>query len=143
MRFQKIAAILAMLLLPGAAQAAVITYKCTIPHPPARGGISKVMYIFHDPATGEAAAIDGLIYQKFQKPIMVKVSTDNASRLTLDWTLRDIQGRMNSRRERLPGVQVTVTILKGSLKLIVHNRSLVGAASYGAEGQCVIEPPKR
>lgn len=108
-----LAVALCAFLVPSALQAQAILYTCHISHPAPHSGIGKLIYVLHDPATGEARALDAYIKHYRGGDIPVKVLVDNAARLTVRWTIKRPKAD-NMTNGGIPMVTYTATIVKAS-----------------------------
>ncbi|MFC2967812.1 hypothetical protein [Acidimangrovimonas pyrenivorans] len=130
-----LAVALCAFLVPSALQAQAVLYTCHIRHPAPHSGIGKLIYVLHDPATGEARALDGMIKQYRGGDIPVKVLVDNSARTTYRWSIKRPKSE-NMSHGGIPLVTYTVTIMKAS-KAIHVSLNLSGWDNKpSANGHC-------
>lgn len=132
----------ALTLAAPAAQAGFILYKCEVTQRPARSFMSPTLEILHNTETGEARAIDGIIYRTYETDMPVNVVTDNAARLTVQWDVKNPIGRSAGVQRRFPALRETVTILKDTMTLQIRQRPMGFDNSFTGSGRCTATPFK-
>lgn len=135
-------------LCAGAAQAVraqAIIYRCTLNAAPVDSFMSQDYAFMYDAQSGEAQAVDGLIWDANKKWVTVKVQTANTRRVTLGWVVRKVEGLENGLPSTLPGVRESATIVFAGMKLFVTQYPLGADNSFSAQGNCTAEPwqPRR
>lgn len=98
-------------MIAGAGGAMAVTYDCAMKVGGSNEVIPEVIIIDHDPAKGEAAAIDPYIKHYFGDAIPVEIVADNAKRATFAWNYENIP---STEGPNIPHVRVKVSIAKAT-----------------------------
>jgi len=123
-----------------AAQAGATLYKCKLTNRYSRSFMSKTLEIAYNAQTGEAKAVDGLIWQTYGKGIPVKLVVDNPARITFRWEVKNVKGRSRGVTNTIPGVSESVTLLKDTMDVQVQQMPLGYDNSFSGSGHCTAQP---
>jgi hypothetical protein len=128
-----------------AAQAGATLYKCTLSNRPSKSFMSKTLEIVYNAKTGEARAVDGMIWSTYHRDMPVNVVVDNPARITFRWEAKDVKGRSRGGSNTVPGVRETVTLLKDTMDVQVRQMPLGYDNSFTGSGRCTAQPynPRR
>ncbi|WP_417808097.1 hypothetical protein [Thioclava sp.] len=107
--------------------------------------MSKTLEIVYDAKTGEARAVDGMIWRTYGKDMPVKVVVDNPARITFRWEAKNVKGRSRGASNTAVGVRETVTLLKDTMDVQVRQMPLGYDNSFTGSGSCTAQPynPRR
>jgi len=116
--------------------AAVATsYECRLKVSKSNHTMPEVIYIEHDPKTGEAAVIDPFINHYFGKPIPAEVVADTAKRVTFGWKFENVESREGP---NIPRVRVKANIVKATREIQATVSFGYGDSESGF-GTCKVE----
>ncbi|KEO60659.1 hypothetical protein [Thioclava indica] len=107
--------------------------------------MSKTFEIVYNAKTGEARAVDGLIWRTYGKGIPVKVVADNPARTTLRWEVKNVNVGSHGVASSGHTVRETVTLLKDTMDVQVRQMPLGYDNSFTGSGRCTAQPynPRR
>ncbi len=112
------------------------TYVCKI-RPDSKGDwIPETLAINHDPKSGKVIVNDDLILFFHKKPLVGRVATENAKRITFTWILPSVR---NSAGQRALRFRFRASYLKATHKMIVSSQPSGYENRFRGSGVCNVE----